>query len=284
MDHFRTITEHYWCLITIFALSGITLLSCGGAQAITENAPSRDISLMIEEVEVDAFHNIYILDKKNKIRKFNKSLQETYFYADNTLGKIQNIDISDPLKILAYKKDYGTIIQLDNTLNEINRIELPALGFNQVPAVGGSADDQFWIYDAQDYKLKKMDFSGRVVAESINMAEYNLLNLEPSMIFEKKGKLIIQDEEMGVLLFDNLAEYIQTFPIFSDSEVQFDGDKILYYADSNLKYYDTALYADGEIDISSETNNNPISVKADKLYTYYIYRNGLNRSDRPSER
>ncbi len=280
MDKLHYTIRPPWYLLIAFALSGTSFISCGGTQSIVENSIPRDISLMVVEVEVDAFHNIYVLDEKNKIRKYNASLQESYFYADNTLGKIQNIDITDPLKILAYKKDYGTIIQLDNTLNEINRIELPSYGFNQVPAVGGSSDDQFWIYDAQDYKLKKMDFSGRVIIESINMAEYNLLNLEPSLIYEKKGKLIVQDPELGILLFDNLAEYIQTFPIYSSEEVQFDGDKILYYADSKLRYYDTALYAEGSIDISYINSDSPLLVKADKSYTYYIYKNGLDREER----
>jgi hypothetical protein len=245
--------------------------------SIPDQLANYDIKGNIKEAKVDQLGNIYLLKEYNNIVKYNPDLIFQYEYADNTLGEVTTIDVSDPLKILIYKKDYGLLIILDNTLAELNRINLYELDYQSVSAVGTALDRNIWIYDDINYQLLKINDQGRTLINSISLVDQGLQNIQPSHIQEKSGKLILQDYQNGIFLFDNLGQYIQTFPFSTYKPLQFDGQNIIYFNKNKIVVYDTKFFNEKTIALEPKEESTELKnaiLKNNKIY--YIYNDGLN--------
>src|ERR1051325_2600855 len=73
---------------------------------------------------VDNLDNVYLLNKDNQVKKLNnKGDSVSVFNALRKYGDIYSIDVSNPLKILVYYKEFGTIVVLDRFLSSINTID-----------------------------------------------------------------------------------------------------------------------------------------------------------------
>ena len=71
--------------------------------------------------KVDKLNNIYTIDKKAELIKYDHKGTRLYTYTDKTLGPIDHLDVSNPLKLLAFYRDYQSLIFLDNTLSVTSR-------------------------------------------------------------------------------------------------------------------------------------------------------------------
>ena len=69
-------------------------------------------------IGVDDFQNSYYINQ-NTIYK--KTVQFTYSYANSQLGEITSVDITNPLKVLVFYRDFNTVLLLDNKLNELTK-------------------------------------------------------------------------------------------------------------------------------------------------------------------
>jgi len=216
-----------------------------------------------------------ILDDRNNIHRTSPG-GKTFVYADNTLGRISHIDASDPLKIVIYKRDYGTVTLLDNTLSELEKINLTEKGYNDIPVAAGSNDGNMWLYDVTDYRLKKIKRDGSLILESNSLLDYGYQDVKPSFIQERKGKVILQDQDKGIFMFDNLGQFIQLFPFKIQQNIQFNGSSICFFDSGKFICYHTTLFEENEFDIPAERKAGLINVKAGDNKFYLIYKDGID--------
>ena len=74
---------------------------------------------------VDNLDNIYILNSRNQIKKYNASGDSVAIFNDvKKFGKATLVDVSNPLKVVLYYKDFATVVMLDRFLNVLNTIDL----------------------------------------------------------------------------------------------------------------------------------------------------------------
>jgi hypothetical protein len=145
---------------------------------------------------VDNLDNIYTLNSRNQVKKFNINGDSVAIYNDvRKFGTATMIDVSNPLKVLLYYKDFATIVVLDRLLNIRNTIDLRLQNILQAKAIGLSYDNKIWVYDEMESKLKKIDEGGQLLLET---PDFRLL-LGQSPVFQK-----IFDENKYVYLYDSL--------------------------------------------------------------------------------
>ena len=107
---------------------------------------------------MDNLDNLYIVSSNGQVRKFNSSGDSTGLYNQvRNFGQLSSIDVSNPLKLLLFYKDFSTIVTLDRYLSPISTIDLKRFSILQPVAVGLSYDNNIWVYDEYDHKLKKID-------------------------------------------------------------------------------------------------------------------------------
>jgi hypothetical protein len=152
---------------------------------------------------VDNLDNIYILNSRNQVRKLDANGDSVAAFNDvRKFGKASLIDVSNPLKVLLYYKDFTTIVALDRFLNIRNSTDLRRQNIFQAKAIGQSYDNKIWVYDELENKLKKLDEDGKVLQET---PDFRLLlgqSISPIKIFDENKYVYLYDSTYGVYVFD----------------------------------------------------------------------------------
>jgi len=176
----------------------------------------------------DALNNIYVVTQSNQIKKLDANYDSAAVYDDvRRYGDIYSFDASNPLKELVYYKDFSTILVLDRHLNPRNTIDLRAAGIIQVKAVAASYDNNYWVFDELDNKIKKLDDNGNLLLESADFRvlfgeEYN-----PTCIIDNEGLLYLYDEKNGWLIFDYYGALKQKVQLKGWKNVQVENKNLL---------------------------------------------------------
>jgi len=189
-------------LLTIF-LFVFAFLSSSRAQSVASFKLIKMVNGDIVDFTVDNLDNIYILNSRNQIKKLNANGDSVAVFNNiKKFGQATLIDVSNPLKILLYYKDFATIVTLDRYLNAVNSIDLRKQNILQVKAIGQSYDNKIWLYDELESKLKKIDEEGKLLLETPDFRL--LLGQAPSpvKIFDEDKYVYLYDSLQGVYVFD----------------------------------------------------------------------------------
>lgn len=129
------------------------LFICANAQ--DQNKTAKKISF--SKTEADNYigfdnsgNNYYIKDnilyKKNEI--------ELWQYKNISLGRIKEVDIENPLKIVVFYEGFNSVVLLDNQLNEIQNINFSDNSFTIAASrIGIASQNQIWVYNSLDQQI-----------------------------------------------------------------------------------------------------------------------------------
>lgn len=231
-----------------------------------ELKPIKQFSVKAEIVLTDAIGNIYTVNGNN-LSLYNKEGQKLFSYSNSFLGKITVVDVTDPMRILLYFKDFNKVVFLSNKLNEIGSpIELDNIGFSQVSVCGTSNSGGFWIFDSQIFQLVhlnnnlEVDKKGTIIQSIFNKSE----NIAVKLI-EENDHLYISVPKTGILIFDKFGIFKKLIPINEIDYFQIIGDKIIYLSNNNLCSY--SLTENTEM----QKINLNISIKSVSIYKNILF-------------
>lgn len=157
---------------------------------------------------VDHLGNYYLLSKANQLKKLDANGDSTGIFNDvRRYGKLYSIDATNPLKILLYYRNFSTVVVLDRFLNVVNTIDLRKQQIFQVKAIGQSNDNNIWLYDEQNNKLKKIGEEGKVLFETVDLRTVFDDAPSPTQIFDQDGFVYLYDPEKGIYVFDNYGSF-----------------------------------------------------------------------------
>jgi hypothetical protein len=151
----------------------------------------------------DALDNLYLLSSTNQLKKLNANGDSVAVFNDvKKFGQASLIDVSNPLKVLLYYKDFATIVVLDRLLNARNTIDLRKHNIYQVGAIGQSYDNKIWVYDEVENKLKKIDEEGKLLLETPDFRQLFDKAPTPQKIFDQDQYVYLYDSTQAVFVFD----------------------------------------------------------------------------------
>ena len=157
----------------------------------------------VVDFSVDNLDNVYVLTSTDQLKKYNPNGDSVAIFNNvKKFGKVSTIDVSNPLKVLLYYKDFSTIVVLDRLLTVRNTIDLRQQNIFQVNAIGQSYDNNIWLYDEADNKLKKINDEGKTLLET---PDFRLLfDQAPHVknIYDQDGFVYLYDPEQNVFVFD----------------------------------------------------------------------------------
>lgn len=103
----------------------------------------------------DNFGNQYAI-QENEFRKSNNG--KVSYYKNVSLGKIQQVDLQNPLQLVLFYKQFSTAVLLDNQLNETAKINFSELNTPLNPeAISLASQNRLWVYDILTQKLGLFD-------------------------------------------------------------------------------------------------------------------------------
>lgn len=201
----------------IYIFFGLILCSAGVSSAQPDTAIKLQHQHFIQgsytDFYLDNLNNIYLLNKDNQIKKLNSNGDSVA--VSNALkkyGDVYSVDVSNPLKISVYYKDFSTIVILDRFLSNINTIDLRKYGILQAQAVAQSYDNNYWVFDAVENKLKKIDDNGNILLQTPDFRTIFTESFSPQNIFDKNGFVYLYDVKNGWLIFDYYGALKQNIP------------------------------------------------------------------------
>ncbi len=195
----------------------------------------KTISGEFANFSVDNLGNIFIITASNQIKKLNNNFDSVTTFNDvKRYGSIFTIDVSNPLKVLVYYKDFATILMLDKQLNNRNTINLRQQDILQVKAIAQSYDNNIWLFDELESKLKKIDESGRLLLET---SDFRLIfddNATPQTIIDMNGLLYLYNARKGWTIFDYYGGLKNQYPLINWQDVQ--------VTDNYIRGHDSVYY------------------------------------------
>jgi len=190
-------------LLTIFLILNIIFSISVKGQKEESYKLIASITGDIVDFTVDNLDNVYVLTGTDQLKKYNTNGDSIAAFNNvKNFGKVSGIDVSNPLKVLLYYKDFSTIVILDRLLAVRSTIDLRSQNIFQVNTIGQSYDNNIWLYDEGDSKLKKIDDAGKILQET---ADFRLLfNEAPHIknIYDQDGFVYLYDPDQNVFVFD----------------------------------------------------------------------------------
>ena len=204
--------------------------------AFAQTPPANDSSFMlvrtyqgdISDVAVDNLDNLYIVSTSGQIKKFNAEGDSVAVYNQvKYSGRLFSMDVSNPLKLLLFYKDFSTVVVLDRFLANINTVDLRRFNILQAGAIGRSYDDHIWIYDEYDHKLKKIDYKGNLLLETSDFRSIFNETIAPQKIMNDNGLVYLADSARGVFVFDNYGSFKKKIPVMNWQSIAINGNNII---------------------------------------------------------
>lgn len=227
----------------------------------------------------DKMGNIFLINSNNELIAYNSQYDSIASYKNFSAGNLSLIDASNPLQILVYYNESGTLVLLDRQLNLINTISLNQFNIQKVNAITRSYDNNYWLFDEWDNKLKKIDDKGNILSESTDFRL--LLNLDylPEKIIDDNGILYLYNAVSGWLVFDYYLGLKKQYPYLGWKDIWIEDnflkgiekDKIVMAYPKELIYQHINLGLHRSNTVKTICNHNNIfSLEKDVLNIYSI--------------
>jgi hypothetical protein len=168
----------------------------------------KKIEYPISSFSVDNLGELYIINTDNQLKKYNANGDSIGVFNQVTkYGKLSYVEAQNPWKTILFYQNFSTIVLLDKYLNVLGNINLRNKNIFRVKAVTNSYDNNIWLFDEQDNKLKKIDDNGNVLLETVDFRLLFDAPPTPQQIVDRDGFVYLYDAEKGIYLFDYYGSF-----------------------------------------------------------------------------
>lgn len=218
-------------------------------------------------LELDHLGNIYTVDG-NELKKYASDKKPLSNFSDALLGEITSVDVSNPLRILLFYKEFNQLLYLDQTLTPIaDPIDLYTYTDNETQLCCDASSGGFWIYNNDDNQVFQISKQGEILNKSSLLTSY-LKNSTPSKIIEYQEKLYFLIPSEGLLVLNKFGHFVQQIPIPEIRDFCVNNQNLFYlknttwYNYNPLNKIDTSIF---EVKNSSECQS---QIYNNKIYIY----------------
>ncbi|MDE3182724.1 MAG: hypothetical protein KGM16_04825 [Bacteroidota bacterium] len=222
----------------------------------------------VSSFTVDNIGALYVITPGNQLKKYDEQGDSVGVFNQVTqYGKLTYVDAENPWKTILFYQNFSTIVLLDKYLNVVTAINLRKQNIFQVRAVTSSYDNNIWLYDEQDNKLKKIDDNGNVLSETVDFRLLFDSVPEPTKIIDRDGFVYLYDPEKGVYIFDYYGSFKSKLPFLNWTNLEVFGKTIYGFDRENVYKYVPPIPDATAYKLPEELKNNT----AVKLANHRIY-------------
>ena len=179
-------------------------------------------------IKSDPLQHIYVNDVKGNVIKCDSLGSILSIFAPLQYGQITTMEPWPALRLFLYYENIQSYTFLDRYLTGEQFTRLPAdIGFARLAAA--SSDNQLWVVDDRNFSLIKFDFTFNQISLSSPFNQLPMkLDLDPYQIQEYQNRLYMGDRKHGILVFDNIGNYLKTIKLPEIDSFNFIGDELYY--------------------------------------------------------
>lgn len=217
-----------------------------GPDSILYSFPATAVS-----IKSDHLNNIYLVTPENTIEKRAEQGKLLATFNDKRFGQ-PAVDATDPMKIVAYYSDFDIVVILDNTLSPTRTVYLSdQQGIRNASLVAHAYGNALWLYDQDDFKLKRLEENGAVSLISDDLSLQDIVT-DPIMIIERDNRIYLCDSSQGIHVFDTYLNYEKTISAQSVTYVEKIDNALFYQTPLALSALDLATLELSTIHMPSE--------------------------------
>ncbi|PKQ62465.1 hypothetical protein BZG02_12105 [Labilibaculum filiforme] len=221
-----------------------------------------EINQLHDFISADQFGNLYVVNK-SELTTFNSNGEKLAVFSNSMLGSICHIDVSNPLRILVFYKDFNQLLFLDRNLAEIGgAVDLFEFSDNETELVCTAANGGFWIYNSTNNQAVHISDHGEIVNKSILLNSF-FPNNEPIEILEYNNDLYLLYPEMGILILDRNGQFKKKNLLSGIKNFQFSKNRLLYTTEAGMYSFQALAQKDQLI---YDLKGSQIIIRNNKLY------------------
>ena len=214
----------------------------------------------------DNMGNAYVVSE-NLLLQFDSNGKPLNHYDEKNLGRLARVDADNPLKILAFYPDFAQINILNSQLALQSTIQLRGLGIEQPVLICNSKIDYgIWVYDRQDFKLKKIDLNLQVTRETANIPQLIEKEINPRFLIEGGKYVLMADPDIGILFFDQYGTYFKTLPAKNVYYMQATEEELFYVSNGSFYTYNFKTLAEQKVNLPVNDSLNAARVEQHRLF------------------
>ncbi|MFT3902822.1 MAG: hypothetical protein QM727_06590 [Niabella sp.] len=238
----------------------------GKAQLFGGMEKLRTIEGAYRFITTDNLNNLYLLGNTGQLKKLNANGDSVAVFNEvRKYGGATFVDASNPVKILLYYSDFGTILVLDGMLQVRNTIDLRRSNILSANPICLSYDGKIWLFDTMEKKLKKLDEKGNVTFQTTDFRQ--LFNPVPTPVsmFDYDGYLYLYDSAQGIYVFDYYGAFKNRLLVTNKNNLSFMGKNIFATDSSAIYRYEASGLRYDEFSMPDDL----------KQYRQYVFRANL---------
>lgn len=221
----------------------------------------------------DALGNFYTVSD-NTLKKYDEDGFQTQEYSQLISGSISWVDVSNPLQILVYYKNFDQIILLDKYLSPTSEaIDLTNYNIISSSMVARSYNNGFWVFDPSAGELIRMDESMNISHRSGSVPLESYKNI---LYLHQIDEYVILVRPDQVLVFDKFASFMKTIPLPQTSIITWAPKSILYLENQTLKKYNFVTHQQSRMDWAGAK---PKAIRYRNQKLFYLTDKGIFQAD-----
>lgn len=235
----------------------------------------KTIETKADFITTDNLGNLYII-KNDVLEKYNSKGDLLKTYSNKSLGKIEQVDASNAMKIVVFYKNFRQVLLLDNMLAPVSEtIRLDNYNLEQSTLICISHTNGIWFFDNTKQSLVRMDNLMQKTVETLNLNNMIGEELAPNYMLEANNLLYLNNPNFGIYVFDVFGSYFKTIPIKNLNSFQVTDGNIVYYKDNQLYTYNSKLIEESSFEIpikeviSARAEKNLLFIQKEKSVEIY---------------
>jgi len=210
--------------------------------SFAEGARAQETALITENhkmIETDKLGNIYLVSDF-EITKYSFSGRMLSRYSSKANGKIASLDVSNPLKLLVFYRDFSMVLFLDNMLNvQGDPIAFEMIGMARVTQTCTGFDNSFWVYDSDVFEVKRLNSKLEISGRSGNLFTVLKKEIKPLSIQEYLNQLYLLGSDSTLYVFDAFGSYVKSWKMNSVGPLRVASPLVYQLGGESLFVFDT---------------------------------------------
>lgn len=211
---------------------------------------------------------LYTINLDNRLKKYNINGDSVGVFNDvKKFGRLSYVSAQNPWRTVLFYENFQTIVLLDKYLNNLGSINLRDKNIFNVKAVAGSYDNNIWVFDGREFKIKKMDDNGNILMSSDDFRQLFDDVPVPEWIGDSDGLLYLYDSARGFYVFDYYGAFKVLLPFKGWRSAFVNRKDLIGFDDSYYYQYTPPVPVPSEKPLPAELKNaDLISISAQKAY------------------
>lgn len=202
----------------------------------------RSFQLAFEPItaSIDRQGHLYYASASGAIEKYNQEGKLEYHYSPQMKAEPSLIEAWQGLRVFVYYDNFQEYLFLNRFLTDSERYDLGDFNLSQFNGVVTlSADNNLWSIDSNNLMLRKVDLqNGEVLLDNNLALTLNETDLKPSYLREYQNLLFLSNQNGGILVFDNLGNFVEKLATPPLSFFSFSKNELIYQHENKLALID----------------------------------------------